>query len=216
MHAEHRRGDDPGKAGERGTGREGRGEEPIRVHAERPEHFSVLDAGADEHADARPAVDHRHRGGERDAERHHEQAIDRIDTADQRDRPVEPGGRRERAHFASPNLSDDVDDHERDTDRQEDLVEVPPAEAPQEQRLEHEAEHAERKRRREHREPERTSGLDDGERDVRPEHVERAVREVDDIHHPEHEREARGENEKQGAERETVQRLLKYELGAHS
>src|SRR5256885_2731920 len=68
LHAEHRRGDDSGKAGERGTGREGRCEEPIRVHAERPEHFSVLDAGADEHADARPAVDHRHRGGERDAE----------------------------------------------------------------------------------------------------------------------------------------------------
>src|SRR2546429_292042 len=91
-----------------------------------------------------------------------------------------------------------------------------PARVPQERRFEREAEHAERKRRGEHGEPEGAGGLDDGERDVRPEHVERAVREVDDIHHPEHEREARGENEKQGAERETVQRLLEYELGTHA
>src|SRR5438067_183418 len=57
----------------------------------------------------------------------------------------------------------------------------------QKQGLEDEAKQAERERRREHREPERAGGLDDRERDVRTQHVERPVREVYDIHHPEHE-----------------------------
>ncbi len=93
---------------------------------------------------------------------------------------------------------------------------MPSAEAAQKQRLEHEAKNAKGKRCGEHREPERSGGLNDRERDVRAQHVERPVREIHDIHHPEHEGEARGEDEKQGAERETVQRLLEYELGAHA
>ena len=92
---------------------------------------------------------------------------------------------------------------------------MPPAQTTQEQRLEHETEQREGSRRDEQREPERAGELDNGDGDVRTEHVEGTVGEVDHVHHPEHQREAGREDEKQGAERETVQRLLKYELGAH-
>src|SRR5207302_4504123 len=156
-----------------------------------------------------------HRRGEGRAKPDDEKAIDGVDAADQGDRSIESGGGRKRAHLAAPDLADDIDDHQRDTDRQQDLVEVPPAQTTQEQRLEHKTEQREGQRRDEQREPERPGELDDGERDVRTEHVEGAVGEVDHVHHPEHQREAGGEDEKQGAERETVQRLLKYELGAH-
>ena len=90
------------------------------------------------------------------------------------------------------------------------------AQASQKERLEDQPEQTERKRRGEHRDPERAGQLDDAEREVRAEHVERAVREIDHVHHPEDQRQAGGEDEKQGAERETVQRLLEYELGTHA
>ncbi len=48
-------------------------------------------------------------------------------------------------------------------------------------------------------------------REERADHVERAVREVDHVHDPEHERQTRGEQEQHQAELQAVQRLLDEE-----
>jgi hypothetical protein len=48
---------------------------------------------------------------------------------------------------------------------------------------------------------------DDGGRHVGAEHVKRAVRDVDDPHHAEHQREPAGDQEQQRRGEETIQRL---------
>src|SRR4030067_393009 len=61
--------------------------------------------------------------------------------------------------------------------------------------------------RHEQRHPEVTGRSDQREAGVRAEHVEGAVREVDDVEHAEDQREADGEQEQQHAVGEAVQRL---------
>ena len=92
---------------------------------------------------------------------------------------------------------------------------MPPAQPAQQERLQGEAEDAEDEGSGEHREPERSADLHDRERDVRAQHVEGAVREVDHVHHPEDQGQTRREDEKQGAERKAVQRLLEDLLETH-
>ncbi len=92
---------------------------------------------------------------------------------------------------------------------------MPPAQPAEQQRLDRETKRSDQQRREDQAEPELTGALHHGERDVRAEHVERAVREVDDVHHPEDQRQARREDEKQGAERDAVQRLLDRDFGTH-
>src|SRR5206468_2298499 len=111
--------------------------------------------------------------------------------------------------------ADEIDDHERNADREEDLIEMTSAQPPKQEWLDDKSERADEQRREHEREPEIPRALNGSERDVCAKHVERAVLEVDDIHHPEDEREPRGEDEKQGAERDAVQRLLDRDLDGH-
>src|SRR2546422_11576188 len=92
---------------------------------------------------------------------------------------------------------------------------MPAAQPAKEQWLDREAESADEQWREEQAEPELAGALHHRERDVRAEHVEGAVREVDHVHHPEDERQPGGEDEKQGAERDAVQRLLDRDFGTH-
>src|SRR5437773_1458001 len=128
---------------------------------------------------------------------------------------VEARGERQRADLASGDESDEIADHKRDADGEEHLVEVAATEPPEQQRFDREAERSDEQRGEEQPQPELTGALHDGERDVRAEHVEAAVREVDHVHHPEDERQPGGEDEKQGAERDAVQRLLDHDFGTH-
>ena len=63
-----------------------------------------------------------------------------------------------------------------------------PPQTSEQEWLHDQAEHADEQRREYQREPELPGPLNDGERDVGAEHVEGAVREIDDVHHPEDQR----------------------------
>ncbi len=160
-------------------------------------------------------MDEREERREQDTEGDNEDSVDRVIAAHDRHGVVEAGGEWQRVDLTAGDEADEVRDHERDADGQQHLVEMPAAQATEQQRLDREPEGAYEHRREEQAQPELTGVLHDGERDVRAEHVERAVREVDHIHHPEDERQPCGQDEKQGAERDAVQRLLHCDLGTH-
>jgi hypothetical protein len=61
----------------------------------------------------------------------------------------------------------------------------------------------------------RACGPDHRQRNVAPEQEERAVREIDDAHHPENQRQAAREQEQQGAVGNAVERLDHPEVGIH-
>src|SRR5207249_9532436 len=97
------------------------------------EHRGVVDAGADERAQPVPSVDEREERGEKDAERDDEEAIDGIVAADDRHRAIESCWKRDGADLAARDEADDIDDHERDADREEDLIEVTSAQPPKQE-----------------------------------------------------------------------------------
>src|SRR5262245_47441387 len=55
----------------------------------------------------------------------------------------------------------------------------------------------------------------ESDREIRAQHVLDAVREVDEVHHPEHQRKTGRDQEKQDAELETVQNLDNDEARGH-
>ncbi len=90
----------------------------------------------------------------------------------------------------------------------EHLVEMIAAiEAYQRDALDDDAEQHRRRHRDDAGEHERPGRVERRRREVRAHHVQRSVREIHEVHDPEHEREPGGEQEQQDAELQAVQRL---------
>src|SRR3972149_2949614 len=111
-------------------------------------------------------------------------------------------------HPPAPDPLDEVLEEVDQPEREQHLVERRPAvERPQEPPLDERADQPDGQRRQEQRHPEAAGRRDQREARVHAEHVEGAVREVDDVEHAEDQREPDGEQEQQHAVGEAVQRL---------
>jgi hypothetical protein len=99
---------------------------------------------------------------------------------------------------------DQVGDHEREPDRQDDLRQLPPDEPVQEQPLEDQPEQPDQEERAPQSDPVAVGAPQQVERDVAPQQVEGTVRQVERPHEPERQRESAGDQEQQGSERQAV------------
>ena len=195
--------------------KEGAGEEPRLVHAERADHLPVLGRSPDQGAPA-GAVKQQPQGAQHEeAERDEGKVVLRQPGAEQVHRPLEPRGRGAEQVLCAPHEEGEVLDDEDDAEGRDELVElrglVHPA---QDQQLDDHPDDPDGHPREEHRHPEADRAaeeLDEGVRDVRPQHVERAVREIDDPGHPEDDGKPRGDQEQGRRAREPGQRLDQVE-----
>ncbi len=81
-------------------------------------------------------------------------------------------------------------------------------EMPEHDKFQHDAEHERRAEREQRAQHEVAGPGHEGRREIGTHHVERAVRQVDEIHDPEHQRQPRGEQEQQEPELQAIQDLF--------
>jgi hypothetical protein len=89
-------------------------------------------------------------------------------------------------------------------------------EVPEQQPFDHQCDDRQARGRCQHADEEgRTPGLGDGEDDVGPEHVEHAVREIDDPQHAEDQVEAGGNDEHVHGQRQAIERIQREHREGH-
>ena len=158
LHAEDGSRDDPGEARERRPDREGAREEAVGIHAQRGQHLGVEDPCPNERTDAGAPVQHIQKECEGRAESDDEQPVGRVIAAGDHDRAVQAGREWQRPHGRAPApivaQPDEVDDHERQPDGDEDLVKVPAADPSEQERLDDRSDGREHERRHDERDPE--------------------------------------------------------------
>src|SRR6267378_5873542 len=170
-------------------------------------HLHVVHARADHCAD--PGSVHQQVQGESRYDRNgeHDQPIGREGYASDKNRLLQRARRRDWNRIAAPHHEAQVGDDERNAQGHEHLPESVSREWPQDQSLDQTSEHRDDDSTDDRCKPEIGDVFQDGDPDVRPEHVHRAVGEIRDAHQTEDQREARGEQEQQAAEGEAVQGL---------
>ena len=150
-----------------------------------------------------------------------EQVVGREQLAEDRDRAGHPRRLRAEQVFRAPGPERGVLDHQHQREGREQLVQLGRGiEAAQHQHLDHRAEQRDRERGEQHRAPEaeRPGREPAGERDrrVEPEHVERAVREVDDARDAEDQRQAAADQEQRRRRRQAGQDLQQRRRKIHA
>ena len=201
------RADHAAQAGERGAEHEGHREDQVHVHARCREHAAVVDTGADHRAETcaveQPPEQHA------DADAHDQKAgtVGRVgaDDRDVADRSLEQFRGLHLVHLAGEGPQQQVGDHDRQADRHQRLAQVLALHAAQDQHLDQQADDRRGEHARGDREDPPAGPLGDDEADVAAQQVERAVREVDVAHQPEHEREAARDDEVERRERQPVE-----------
>ena len=134
----------------------------------------------------------------------------------QLDRAGQRGRCRQRQVGAEHHLDAVVQDQDQREGRKHLRQVVARVERAQQTDLERHAEQAGQRDRAEHAQHERAGHPDEPGGEERADHVERAVREVDHVHHAEDQGQARGEQEQHQAELQAVQRLLDEKDAAHA
>ena len=179
------------------------GEEPRLVHAERGDHLAVLRRGADQHAPARAVEDEPEPERDQGPEDDHREVVGREELAEERHRAREARRLGAGLVVRAPDEGHGVGHHEHEREGEQELVELGrPVHAPQQRHLEQAARRAptasaaSSARHVEGRAPPSGSDGDERVRQVRRQHVERAVGEVDDARDAEDQREA-GRDEEQ-------------------
>ncbi len=197
----------PPEAGEAGANGEGRGEDEADINAEPAGDARIVDRCAQPAAEARAAQDELQRDDENAADDDDEAAIEPDLDAEDADAAAEPGRQRHELLLRAHRIIDRRDRHEDDADRKQHLVEMSAAVEPDVERaLEEEADRGgDQERERERREERHAEAVHHDRRDVAPRHREGAVREVDEVHQPEGDRESAGEHEQEHAVGDTVE-----------
>ena len=188
-------------------------EEPIDVDAHRARGLAVVHAGADERPEPRVVLDEVKAHADEHGEPDEEEAIGRVRHRAKVERARDRRRGLDRARVAPERREAEVGHDERDADRDEHLGQLLAADPAQEESLGHEPDgrgdgDPDRDRRDEvpgdpHRDDARVAAQQE----------EGAVREVDDAHEAEDEREPAREQEQQSAEAQPVQRLEEQGLG---
>ena len=202
-----------GETGERRPDAEHERIEQLDVDPQRGGHLAVGGAGADQHADAR-AHDHQiEREG--DEQRHDDdrQAVHRIvDAGQELDGGVEPGRQREIHARRAPDQAHQLVEEQNEPEGTEHVVEMVAAvEPPHGDHLDRHPDQERRHQRESDAAEERVGEAGEGRGEVGAQHVERAVRQVDEVHDAEHQRQSGSEQEQQEPELQPVQELLEEE-----
>jgi hypothetical protein len=178
------------EAGQAAAEREGEREGRVHVDAEPTRHALVVDRGADLRTEA--GVFERHHQQQRDHQRDpdQEQAVDPESEAEHRHRAAQIAGHLHRLLDRAVHVGRHRHCDEREPDGEKDLVELArPVESAVQDTLEQDADDGGgQKRERQGREKRPLEIVHQGDGDVAAEHREGAVREVDEIHHPERDR----------------------------
>ena len=144
------------------------------------------------------------------------EAVRRIAQAEKLDRAGERGGRIHVHRRRSPDYPHQLVEKQDEPECCQHLVEMVAAiEAHQRDALDDDAEHHRRGNGDQPGQHERFGPAEYGGREIRAHHVKRAVREIHEIHDPEHERQPGGQQEQQNAELQAVQRLREEEADGH-
>jgi hypothetical protein len=213
IHADDRAGGDPAERGERHARAEDRGKERRDVAAQPSGHCGVVDAGADHRADSRAFEKEPQHQRDHGAERDEEKPIGREHAGAERDDAVECGRRRQSMHVAAPDRLHYVEEDERETESQQNLIEVAAAvERAQEADFHRDADNRNRNWRQQERQPKAAGQPIDREADVAAQHEERAVREAHDVHETEDQRQPRRGQEQQDTVDDAVEELIENEF----
>ena len=200
----------PGKPGQRGAEPEHQRVEQLDVDAERADHFPVGGAGADQHADA--GSHHHEIEHQRDRERDHDdgEPIGRIEHAgNDLDRHRQPRRQRQRQARRAPDQPHRVVEKQDQPEGRQHVIEMIAAvEMPQRDEFQHDAEQQRRAEREHDAEHETAGPRHEGRGEIGAHHVERAMREIDQVHDAEHQRQSRRQQEQQQAELQSVQELF--------
>ena len=191
---------------------EHRGEQLGLVDAQRADHLAVLSRGAHQRAPARAGEQQPEQAEHHRADHDQQQVVDRDALAQDLDRHGEAGRARTDQILRTPGEQRHVLDHQDDGEGGEQLEELGRAvDAAQDEELDHDADQPDRERRQDHRAPEAerraAQRLDQAVGAVEPQHVERAVREIDDPRHAEDQRQAGRHQEQRRGSGQPVQEL---------
>ena len=199
-----------GKTGKRGADPEHERVEQLDVDSERADHFAVRGAGPDQHADARAHHDQVEPGRHR--QRHHDdgQPVHRvIDAGKNFDRGIEPGRQGQVHAGRSPDQAHQFVEEQDQAEGRQHVVEMVAAVQPA--HGDHFDRHADQERRhqREQHAADKVAGpRREGRRKVGADHVERPVRQIDEIHDPENQRQSGRQQKQQQTELQPVQKLF--------
>ena len=202
----------PPRPGQHGADEEHRGEELGLVDAQRAHHLAVLGGGPHQRAPARARQQQPHRAQHDRADGDQQQVVGRDAAAQDLDRHGEAGRARTDQVLGAPGEQRDVLDHQHDGEGREQLEQFGRlVDAAQHQHLDQHADQADRERRQHDRAPEAegraAQRLDQAVGAVEAQHVERAVREVDDPRHAEDQRQAGRHQEQRRRGGQPVQEL---------
>jgi hypothetical protein len=210
LHHEDRRLHQAGEAGERGAEPEHQRVEQLDIDAERADHFAVRCTSADQHAEPGAHDREIQQRSDRQRYRDNDQAIDRIIDAGNHLNGVEHLARQRQRHSRrTPDQAHQVVEENQDAERAEHVVEMVAAvEWPDRDDFQHDARNECRGKSEYRADHEAVGRLGERRGKIGAEHVERAVRQVDEVHDAEDQRQARREQEQQHAKLHAVEALL--------
>ena len=196
---------------ERTQDEDAREEAPL-IDAERGDHLAVLRRGTDQHAPARAVEEHPQGERHQRTEADDREIVGRKELTRYGHRAREPGCRRSRFIVGAPEVPHGIGYDQHEGESQQELVQLGCAiHAPEQEHLDESAQRGDDAGRQDHRRVEcrRAQGQRRGERvgQVRGEHVEGAVGEIDDARDAEDEREARRDEEEEHRVCEAAQEL---------
>ena len=135
---------------------------------------------------------------------------------DDRHRNGQPGRQRKRQPRRSPDQSHRVVEKQDQAERRQHVIEMVAAiKMPQRDQFQHDAEQQSGAEREHHADDEITGPGHEGRGEVGAHHVERTVRQIDEIHDAEHQRQSRRQQKQQQAELQSVQELFDDEQHGH-
>ena len=182
---------------EENADREHAGEQPFLIDAECRHHVAVLRRRAHQHAPAR-ALEQQPQDSEHDrAQRDQEQVVGRNILAEEIDRAAKSRRAAAEQIVRPPDQHHQVLDHQRQAEGRQQLKQFRRMiDPPQQHHLDQHADRRDDQGRNDDAAPESQRAgkpLGQRERDVSAEHVERAMREIDDPRHAENDRQPRGD-----------------------
>ena len=209
-HARHRRENGAGKAGERRADAEGDRIDAVRIDAERRRHVRVLHRSARDQAEPgeaqhrENAAKHDNRDGDDEKRVSARPVLSDLETAERRRKAdggvAEDGGRQ-------------PDEKQAQAPGREHRVDHAAVEPADDRALDDDADGADDDRRNDqHRDPDaeaQTIGLDGG---ITAKHQKLAMREVDDLHHAEDDRQPHADQREAGDGVENLDRQKRYEI----
>ena len=187
------------EAGERRAEREHGGEQHRLIDAERADHLAVLRRGADQPAEARARQREMQRQQHQRADDDQEQIVARQPAAEDFDRAAQARRARPEQILRSPEPQRRVVDDQHQREGRQQLEQFGRAiDAPQQHEFDQRAERADDQRGGDDAAPEAEHAADLGRErigDVGPQHIEGAVRDIDDAGDAEDQRQAGGDRE---------------------